>query len=85
MTATYRVRRVTVIPDKVDVIAEELRKFSRDFSLVLTSGGIGPTYDNVTYEAAAAAFDDCLKRTHTSAASYSPGSRLLTGASPASS
>ena len=61
MTATYRVRRVTVIPDKVDVIADELRKFSRDFSLVLTSGGIGPTHDDVTYEAAAAAFDDRLE------------------------
>ena len=50
-----------MIPDKVDVIADELRKFSRDFSLVLTSGGIGPTHDDVTYEAAAAAFDDRLE------------------------
>ena len=61
MTASYRVKRVSVVPDQVDVIFDELRKFSRNFSLVLTSGGIGPTNDDVTYEAAAAAFDDCLK------------------------
>ena len=56
-----RVKRVSVIPDQVDVIADELRKFSREFSIVLTSGGIGPTHDDVTYEAAAAAFDDRLE------------------------
>ena len=49
MTATYRVRRVSVVPDQVDVISDELRKFSRDFALVLTSGDIGPTHDDVTY------------------------------------
>ena len=38
MTASYRVKRVSVVPDQVDVIFDELRKFSRDFSLVLTSG-----------------------------------------------
>ena len=50
-----------MIPDQVDVIAEELRQFSREFSIVLTSGGIGPTHDDVTYEAAAAAFEDSLE------------------------
>ena len=56
-----RVKRVSVVPDQIDVIAAELRKFSREFRLVLTSGGIGPTHDDVTYEAAAAAFDDRLE------------------------
>uniref|UniRef100_A0A131XLF0 FAD synthase n=1 Tax=Hyalomma excavatum TaxID=257692 RepID=A0A131XLF0_9ACAR len=53
-----RVERVSIIPDVVPVIAEEVRKFSASYSYVFTSGGVGPTHDDVTYESVAAAFDE---------------------------
>src|SRR5919201_3826893 len=47
------VRRITVVPDDVDVIAREVAAFSRDFDVVFTSGGVGPTHDDVTMEGVA--------------------------------
>src|SRR5215510_11471538 len=50
------VRRVHVIPDVISEIADEIRGFSRQFRYVLTSGGVGPTHDDVTMDGAALAF-----------------------------
>jgi molybdenum cofactor synthesis domain-containing protein len=50
------VRRVHVIPDVIHEIADEVRAFSRQFSYVLTTGGVGPTHDDVTMDGAALAF-----------------------------
>ena len=42
------VRRIVVVPDEVDVIADEVAASSRAFDHVFTSGGVGPTHDDVT-------------------------------------
>jgi molybdenum cofactor synthesis domain-containing protein len=51
------VRRICIIPDEVPVIAEEIKKFSDDYDIVFTSGGLGPTHDDVTIEGIAKGFD----------------------------
>ena len=45
-----RVVRVSVIPDDIEVISKEVKTFSEKYDFVLTSGGIGPTHDDVTFE-----------------------------------
>lgn len=42
------VRRVTVIPDEIELIGQEVASFSRTFDFVFTTGGVGPTHDDVT-------------------------------------
>ena len=55
-----KVKAVSVIPDDVDEIASYVQDFSSRFTYVLTSGGIGPTHDDVTMMAIAKAFDEPL-------------------------
>lgn len=50
------VRRVAVIPDEVDPIRDEVRRSSATLDCVFTSGGVGPTHDDVTMLGIAAAF-----------------------------
>ena len=47
------VRRIVVIPDDIAVIASDVMTFSRAFDYVFTTGGVGPTHDDVTIEAIA--------------------------------
>ena len=49
------VRRIAVIPDEVGLIADEVATFTKAFDLVFTSGGVGPTHDDVTIEGVARA------------------------------
>ena len=51
-----RVRRVVTIPDEVDIIAAEVRSLSEKHTVVFTSGGVGPTHDDLTVEGVARAF-----------------------------
>ncbi|TRZ02964.1 hypothetical protein DNTS_009931 [Danionella cerebrum] len=54
------VERITVVPDAQDVIAKEVAALSSSFTHLLTSGGIGPTHDDVTFESVAMAFGEEL-------------------------
>ena len=55
-------RRITVIPDDLDDIAATVRDASARFDHVFTSGGVGPTHDDVTIEAIARAFATTVAR-----------------------
>ena len=50
-------RRIIVCPDEIDIIAEDVVRLARDHAWVFTSGGVGPTHDDVTMHALARAFD----------------------------
>lgn len=56
------VRRVLVVPDVVDDIAEAIRLTQPRFDCVFTSGGVGPTHDDVTLRAIARALGRNLVR-----------------------
>ena len=56
------VRRIVVIPDEVELIAAEVGAQARLFDLVFTSGGVGPTHDDVTMEGVARALGVSLFR-----------------------
>ncbi|XP_019885564.1 FAD synthase isoform X2 [Camponotus floridanus] len=55
--AGVRLQKVTIVPDIIDDIAKEIKSASKQYSVVFTSGGVGPTHDDVTYEAIAKAFE----------------------------
>ena len=42
------VQRISVIPDEIELIGKEAEFFSRRFDFVFTTGGVGPTHDDVT-------------------------------------
>ncbi len=49
-------KRIVVIPDELEDIATTVRELSARFDHVFTSGGVGPTHDDVTMAAIAHAF-----------------------------
>jgi molybdenum cofactor synthesis domain-containing protein len=50
------VERVTVVPDRVSEIARVVNEYHAEYDAVIVTGGLGPTHDDVTMEAVAAAF-----------------------------
>ncbi len=48
--------RIAVVPDERQTIIDEVRQCAKSFDFVITSGGVGPTHDDITIEAVAAAF-----------------------------
>ncbi|CAG0884661.1 unnamed protein product [Cyprideis torosa] len=51
------VSKVSMVSDSLEDIATEVRDFSKRFRFVITTGGIGPTHDDRTFEAVGKAFD----------------------------
>ena len=49
-------KRIAVVPDDLSAIAEEVVYCSSHFDFVITSGGVGPTHDDITMEGVAIAF-----------------------------
>ncbi|CAB4477853.1 unnamed protein product [Rhizophagus irregularis] len=55
-------KRIEVIPDEEDTIIQSVKYLSNNFDFVITSGGIGPTHDDITYPSIAKAFNLPLKQ-----------------------
>src|SRR5579864_8002450 len=49
-------KRIAVVPDELKAIADAVAPAARDHDFVITSGGVGPTHDDITLEAIAIAF-----------------------------
>ncbi|EZF23611.1 hypothetical protein H112_03740 [Trichophyton rubrum D6] len=52
-----QLKRVEVIADEESEIIEAVRRMSEKYDFVVTSGGIGPTHDDITYQSIARAFN----------------------------
>jgi FAD synthetase len=46
-------RRIVVVPDDLDDIAEVIRTARTRYDVIITSGGVGPTHDDITMEGVA--------------------------------
>src|ERR1043165_5415673 len=47
------VQKISTIQDDIEIIGKEAASFSERFDYVFTSGGVGPTHDDVTIEGVA--------------------------------
>ncbi|MBH61645.1 MAG: competence/damage-inducible protein A [Alphaproteobacteria bacterium] len=56
-----RLREARVIPDREDAIIDTINECRQAFDYVLTTGGIGPTHDDITAECVAKAFGVALE------------------------
>jgi molybdenum cofactor synthesis domain-containing protein len=55
-------RRIVVIPDVLEEIADHVRTLARLYDHVFTSGGVGPTHDDLTMDGVALAFGQKVVR-----------------------
>lgn len=55
-----KLREIAVVPDEAAAIVNGLNRLRNCFDAVITSGGIGPTHDDITMEAVADAFGVAL-------------------------
>lgn len=57
-----RLKRVVMIEDTIEEIAREVTELAAKYDWLFTSGGVGPTHDDVTLEAVARAFGMKMER-----------------------
>ncbi|EMA55970.1 MULTISPECIES: competence/damage-inducible protein A [Halococcus] len=55
------VERCVVVPDRIETIADTVAELHDRYDAVLVTGGLGPTHDDLTMDAVAAAFDRDLE------------------------
>ncbi|KAJ1301115.1 hypothetical protein OPQ81_003528 [Rhizoctonia solani] len=53
-------KRIEVIADDEDEIIEASQRMVKNYDFIVTSGGIGPTHDDITYASLGAAFNNSL-------------------------
>jgi molybdenum cofactor synthesis domain-containing protein len=63
-----RLSRAVMLPDVLDVLAADIQELKANHDVVFTSGGVGPTHDDVTVEAVARAFNTTVVEDATLAA-----------------
>ncbi len=57
LTHGVHVGEVAILPDDIVTVADKIREYSSRFDLVITTGGIGPTHDDITLNAVARAVE----------------------------
>jgi len=55
-----KLAEIAVVPDILEAIVSTLNRLRRQYDAVITSGGIGPTHDDITMDAVATAFEVAL-------------------------
>ena len=52
-----KVKEVKIIPDDEQIIINTVNQYRKTYDYVFTTGGIGPTHDDITAESISKAFD----------------------------
>ncbi|KAG8227115.1 hypothetical protein J437_LFUL001659 [Ladona fulva] len=81
-----KVMKISVVADDEVAISKEVSEFAKIYDVVITSGGVGPTHDDVTYSGVAKAFGENLemhKEMVNIVKSFYPGGGLSVEKNPA--